>query len=687
MDKRSLTYILSLSLACSIVVFISRQCAARDKKEQSSVRLVFTQIPAGGVPQSSQSGPEFLPPLRNIPTSRIVSLDLREGAQEPWILTPEFESACSPVVSFDGKRLAFAGKRESGDPWNIWEMDADGGNKRRIVEVPADCLTPAYLSSIYTLDNLSPRDQIVFATAATGAVNERGAGQAWSLCTCELSGKELRRITFNLSADFDPTVLPDGRILFASWQGYGSRYYPTGLFSLLVVNTDGTDVFPFYGNHELPILKCKPVIGDGGWIYFVESDASDPLGGGNIAAVNLRRNLKTYTPIATDSEGLYYSPSPLAEGRLIVSYRHRREAETYGLYELSPQTGQIMATVFDDPAWHEVEAKVIAPRLRPKGRSSVVNYEFHTADIFCMDCYLSDWPGLKDIAPGSLRGLRIIEGIPLRGGVVSPPLADGSIPGGPGTSDYSATPFGPRRILGEIPLPEDGSFYIRVPAGTPISFQVLDENKMAVATHRSWMWGMPKENRGCIGCHEDRELTPPNRLTDALKEGAANLTLPPEKRRTVDFKHEIAPLVERRCLQCHTRDHPRLDLADLKEPPASGDAAPRFPRTYQILLSPSEGGAEGVAGRYVKPGSARESPLIWHIFGQRLAEEAGYSGNQRGFALMPPRAPLSDSEGNLFVEWIDLGAQWNNRPSPADVVEGQWIGRQPSVTTRSEEEM
>ncbi len=28
---------------------------------------------------------------------------------------------------------------------------------------------------------------------------------------------------------------------------------------------------------------------------------------------------------------------------------------------------------------------------------------------------------------------------------------------------------------------------------------------------------MPKESRGCIGCHEDRELTPPNRHVLALR--------------------------------------------------------------------------------------------------------------------------------------------------------------------------
>ena len=33
----------------------------------------------------------------------------------------------------------------------------------------------------------------------------------------------------------------------------------------------------------------------------------------------------------------------------------------------------------------------------------------------------------------------------------------------------------------------------------------------------NWIWVMPRESRGCIGCHEDRELTPPNRHVFALR--------------------------------------------------------------------------------------------------------------------------------------------------------------------------
>ncbi len=643
-------------------------CGEGGESARWAGRVVLTQVPKEALPAKSERGEKFLPPLRNVPGSRIASIDLAERGSSLRILTPEFASACSPVVSFDGKRVVFAGKKASDEPWNVWEMEVDGSNKRRIVELPADCITPTYLPSIYTLDNIEPRDQVVFASDAAGAVNESGAGPAWSLYTCELSGRNLRRISFNLSADFDPTVLPDGRILFTSWQRYGDRYSPDGLFSLLTVNTDGTDLFPFYGNHELPVLKSGPAFAETGWIYFVESDGGEPLGGGSIAAVNLRRNLKWHRVVARDPGGFFHSPSLLPDGKLVVSHRKNEQGGTYGLFEVSPETGEIAGRVFDNTDWHEVEASAVLPRPRPKGRSSVVNYDFDYGDLYCLNCYISELPEVKRIARGSLRQVRVVEGIPLRRGGVSRQVERRPSGAVAGASEFSLTWFGPRRILGEAPIHNDGSFYIRVPAGTPVAFQILDEKGTAVATHKNWMWAMPKEARGCIGCHEDRELTPPNRLPEAVTKPPVELTALPEKRRTVDFQHEISPVLKARCIECHAREHPRLDLAEHEKEGGAGGTGLRFSRTYEILLSSPEGKEMGAGGRYVKPGSARESPLIWHLFGERLDKREAGSGTASSPALMPPKAPLSDAERKLFIEWVDLGAQWSNRAGGAEDV-------------------
>jgi hypothetical protein len=82
------------------------------------------------------------------------------------------------------------------------------------------------------------------------------------------------------------------------------------------------------------------------------------------------------------------------------------------------------------------------------------------------------------------------------------------------------------RILGIAPVEEDGSFHIRVPSERPITFQLLDKDYQTLRTQHAWTWVMGNENRGCIGCHEDRELTPPNYLAKAVLKPPVDLTDP-----------------------------------------------------------------------------------------------------------------------------------------------------------------
>ena len=72
------------------------------------------------------------------------------------------------------------------------------------------------------------------------------------------------------------------------------------------------------------------------------------------------------------------------------------------------------------------------------------------------------------------------------------------------------------RVLGEAPIESDGSFHIEVPAQRPLRFQLLDDEGTVIGEQKSWTWVMPREWRGCVGCHEDREMVAPNILADAV---------------------------------------------------------------------------------------------------------------------------------------------------------------------------
>ena len=68
----------------------------------------------------------------------------------------------------------------------------------------------------------------------------------------------------------------------------------------------------------------------------------------------------------------------------------------------------------------------------------------------------------------------------------------------------------------QIPIEDDGSFHIEVPSGIPLRFAVLNGEGGTLAEQHSWTWVMPREWRGCIGCHEDREMVVPNVMADAF---------------------------------------------------------------------------------------------------------------------------------------------------------------------------
>jgi hypothetical protein len=145
---------------------------------------------------------------------------------------------------------------------------------------------------------------------------------------------------------------------------------------------------------------------------------------------------------------------------------------------------------------------------------------------------------------------------------------------------------------------------------------------------------MGNESRGCIGCHEDREMAPPNIFVDAVKKEPVNLMLPPERRRIVDFNNTIAPLIHKNCTSsgCHDSQAP-VHFRDI-------DGY----ELYETL----------VQSEAVKPGSAKMSPLTWHLLGEAPESAAGDA--------VPESASVSESVRIQIIEWIDMGALWDVSP-------------------------
>jgi hypothetical protein len=614
--------------------------------------LIFVQIPSASASQTCLGE-----------RGRIA---VRDAHGKITLLTPSFHSAADPDISFDGERILFAGKKNATDRWAIYEMKSDGSGLRQVTRVEGDCRQPGYQSLLNTLVADRPWYQITFVSDVAGELNEDGSGPSMSLYSCKPDGTLVNRLTFNPSSNVDPFLHQDGRLIFSSWQRRSLDRGLGGRIALFGINLDGTDLALFSGD-EGRSIKYMPCVTDHGLAVFVEPFKPVWDRSGGLSMVTIRRPLHSYRAITREEDGLFHSPSPLPEGTVVVSRRPADGSGSHGLYRMDPATGR-RSLIFDDPAHHEIQAKLLAPRPEPDGRSTSVFVPTGDIDdpttasyaprnpmgkLYCLNAHISDLDPKIWIPEGTIRRVRVLEGIPNRPGNREP----AGIP-----------PLLQRRILGEAPVDEDGSFNLQVPADIPIELQVLDGDGLALRSC-GWIWVKNNEPRGCIGCHEDGELAPQNRLASALKRPSVQLTLPSERRRSVDFMRDLMPIIESKCASCHRGTQP---LALEGAIPAALQA---FSAASARLLAAKEGsGPLPLSGKYVEAGCARTSPLIWHLFGRNMSrpwDRTAITAASRVELMPPPGSPpLSVDEKRVFIEWIDTAAHWKGFAASATAVKG-----------------
>ena len=126
-------------------------------------------------------------------------LKVKDGTQEkvhPSVTAHQFDPAYSP----DGKRIAFSSSRD-GD-FEIYVMDADGGNVRRLTKSPGLDTRPAW----------SPNGKRIAFTS-----NRYGNYEIYIM---DADGSHQRRVTDNPGKDDYATWHPDGkRLLIVSERG------------------------------------------------------------------------------------------------------------------------------------------------------------------------------------------------------------------------------------------------------------------------------------------------------------------------------------------------------------------------------------------------------------------------------------------------------------------------------------
>ncbi len=613
--------------------------------------IVLTQVPRNALRLPPSWDPRGLLRANWFDGARIILVSPQGSIR---VLSAGFHSAADPDVSWDGRRVVFAGRKAAETPWGIWEIGVDGSGLRPITHEEDDCRSPVYLGSLFTLDSPEPWFTVLFA-GTERTRSESGFGYGTSLYSVKMDGTELRRLTFNPSASFDAVPMWDGRVLYSTWRS--TRFSGAALVaperdalaeapsssrvSLFGIHIDGMD-HELFGAEQGRSIQHMACVTETGRVLFIEMDTATWDGAGQIAGIREQRPHHSYERITNDPQWAWLHPSPLARDTILITRRRATEPFDSGVYQFDLVSGRA-GVVFDQPEFHDVQAKVVRARQVPDGRSTVVETKYPTGRLFGLNAYLADAKLQPRLLPGSIARLRVLEGVP-----AGAPSA--------GIEPREIEAVG-RRLLGEAPVDPDGSFHIEIPADLPIVLQAVDSNGLALATC-GWLWVKQNENRGCIGCHEDPELIPENHFAPALGRKSHKLTLPPDQRRAVGFREHVWPLLAARCAaaDCHGGADTPLRFPSAANP--SDGAAARL--AYTALMS----GNIQKGGSYLDPGQARASFLIWQILGRNASRPGDRDANRgpsdRQVRKMPPAdaPPLTENEIRLLIEWIDLGAPW-----------------------------
>ena len=447
--------ILARIIAPGLVCIIVASC--KDKSRNESI--IITEVPAN----IQRSDSLFEEPDRYLPGARIAILNPDDPASHR-VLTGDFYSASSPVVSYDGKKLLFAAQQKENGLYQIWEMDLDDLGTRKVVSLNENCTDPVYL----------PDGRLVFSRQTINDTIRKGN----PLYVSNPDGSAVMPITFSPDVIKAPNVLKDGRLLAISRQ-----LIPEGSPMLMVLRPDGTKADMFYnGNGSKALIGRAKETSDGRIIFIEYGNHNDP--GGDIISIHYNRPLHSAVNLTAGINGSFRAVLPLQSGRMLVSYRGSG-GDNYSLYEFDPVKKNPDRKVYTDPGYDIIDIVAAAKSERPKKLPSEVDMNVKTGLLLCQDINVTAPNGKLNNMDTRKAALIEVMGI---------------------DSSY-----------GIVPVDSDGSFYLKVFADKPFQIRTLNKDGKILDGPCSWLWLRPNERRGCVGCHEDPELVPANRIPLAVK--------------------------------------------------------------------------------------------------------------------------------------------------------------------------
>ena len=442
--------------------------------------------------------------------------------------------------------------------YRVFEMNIDGSGLRQVTpddQPDVDNFDATYL----------PNGKILFAGNASYQAVPCWHGLQTVACLYSINadGAGMRQLTFDQDEDSHPTIMNTGQVLYCRWEYTNTPHaFPHLLFQM---NPDGTGQREFYGSNSYwpnaiyfpkaipghPTKIVGVVSGYHGDYRMGELYLIDPARGreGKSGMVQRipARGQEIKTPIkdrlTSASWPKFMSPHPLSDKYFIVSAKVSPESD-WGIYLVDVWDNMLL--LHREPGYALFEPTPVRKTVRPPVVPEKVDLERKDAVVYMHDVY--EGPGLTGVPRGAVKSLRVhAYHFGYRG------LTGWAKIGIDG-------PWDAMRILGTVPVEEDGSVMFRAPANIPLAVQPLDERGRAVQIMRSWFTAMPGEVRSCVGCHEPQNTLPPVRSSIAATREPSAIREWYGPARGFDFEREVQPVLDKYCAGCHDGSGQKPDL-------------------------------------------------------------------------------------------------------------------------------
>jgi formylglycine-generating enzyme required for sulfatase activity len=553
-------------------------------------------------------------------------------------------------LHFSAEKMLFSSVGSNGQ-WQVFEMREDGTGLRQVTPDVAGVnnYDPCYL----------PDGRILFTSTASMAAVPcvNGSSLVANLYRIDADGKNIRQLCFDQEHNWCPTIMPDGRVLYLRWEYTDTPHAHDRI--LFQMNPDGTGQREFYGGNSYwpnSLFYARPIPHQATMFLGIVSGHHGVRRMGELVLFDAARGHHEADGVIQRIPGRGQAVAPLIEDQLVdhswPKFLHPWPLnDKYFLVAAQPTAksswGIYLADIFDnllllkeEPGYALLEPIPFCPQPTPPIIPDRARLDQQEAIVHMSDVYAGR--GLKGIPRGTVKQLRVISYSYLYPGM-----------GGPQGVVGMEGPWDIKRIIGTVPVEEDGSAVFRIPADTPIAVQPLDADGKALQLMRSWFTGMPGEVVTCVGCHESRLHGPPSKSVAASHRVPVAIQPWYGPPRGFSFKREVQPILDQYCISCHGGPQGDPSIADLRGLEQitdytsayhyGGDDAGRFSTSYVELH------------RFVRrPGLESDyhilMPMEFHADTTQLVQllQQGHHDVQ-----------LDDEAWNRLITWIDLNAPYH----------------------------